>query len=515
MTNNTKKRKHESSQPSAADHHDGHDGKMFDDENIESVLFEEMTTVNSQLISLANKVKLVDSRYFVYNSEIIDEFVGNIYEFLKQVDIHRKKVSSTRLNSDNLFSIFQFLNVNDLAYCRYVSKLWKDVVDRVEIQVNASKNVEFLVKSPQIKNVTSLKLSGALVSSFQSLSRKGIRWDKLHTLDISGNNLILSSVKHLTKCQMPNLTELSLRQLQKFKKTEADALFGSAFMSTVKKLDVSYNFDGIGSCLGTKYLKQITHLTSHTYGYRGNEFQNEVLKNKPNLEYLDIGNYQITDISLSNGNCKNLTYLKITECSINNQDFANLLISPNLPNLTTVKWVNANVQSYRNMVFDNTIAKFPPNSQSSITNLKLDDSNLAPFPSLIDHCPELKQLRLRPTKESQNVLSNYLNSTCLSNLEYLSIDGGNKELQIICTNPILSNLKELRFTNIEETSIDATILSNCTNLINLTKLEGNRKGKMKVTSECLQALKTNPTFSKLQTKDIYVQEETLKLENIR
>ena len=106
------------------------------DENIETVLYNEMTTVNSQLISLVNKVKLADSCYFMYNNGMIDEFIGNIHEFLKQLDFNRKKASSDRLNSDVLSHIYQFLDNTTLQECCcLVSKLWRQSVDGLEVGV--------------------------------------------------------------------------------------------------------------------------------------------------------------------------------------------------------------------------------------------------------------------------------------------------------------------------------------------------------------------------------------------
>lgn len=483
-----------------------HDTSASSDEisNIESVLFNEMTLVNSHLVSLAEKVKLVDHRYFSHNSAMIDEFIGTVHEFLRQVDIHRKKLSYDQLSSDTLFNIYQFLDTPTLVSCQLVSKLWKETLNGIEMGVTlryASTHINSLVNSSMSKNVTSLTLGYAGPDVFQTLSgTKNL--NNLKTLNLSSNDMGIASVKHLQNCSMHNLTELDLRLVRKFKEREAKMLFNSSFMSSVKKLNLS----GINASKkfceffsSSKYLNQLTHLNFNGIFSSGIDL---ILKDKINLEHLEVEHCNISSTNqLTNGNYSNITFLNISNCHISNSEFIDLLISPNLPKLTTLKARSINQEYMPFAVVDNSVVQLPPNSQSSITDLDLEGSNIIPFSNFTYHCPKLKKLNIFihnfVNEDFRKAYVNSLSAPALSNLEYLKVCCNSILLDIIFTSPFYSNLKEIdcEFSECAK-ELDLDLISNCNNLVNLTTFKALR---LRVTSDCLQVFKTNPTFSNLKT----------------
>ncbi|EFC38075.1 hypothetical protein NAEGRDRAFT_53287 [Naegleria gruberi] len=495
-----KKRKHEpSSQPS-----DNDDEKMSNDPNFESVLFDEMTQVNCQLISLANKVKQVDYHYFLNNSGMIDEFIGNIHEFLKQVDIHRKQVSFTRLSADSLSHIFQFLDTTTLKnHCGLVSKLWNQSVEGLKVRVRPL-NVDNLLNSSLIKKVSSLKLVNPTANTFKSIA-KSRNLVNLQTLDLSDHKLSKTAIGHVKKFQVPNLTELKLCKMKKFTEKEvAKELFHSKFMSNIKKLYLSHSFEGssksfIESISESKYMNQITHLNiNNTYidKYNKDTGIDKFLKDKINLEHLEMEFYRLSvhPNLLTSGNYKNLTYLNISNCFVSNQEFVDLILSPNLPKLTTLKAKRLN-NFYWSNAQPTQAVEFPPNRQSSLTELDLGDLTL---PKLFDHCPKLKKLSFSDFDDDDNnkEILNMMKSPNLSNLEYLDINHWKGMSENLFTNPIYSNLKELYLTPIHQVEpLDVNLVSNCTNLVNLAKL--CIKSAHILTNDCLEEFNKNPTFVKL------------------
>ena len=191
----------------------------------------------------------------------------------------------------------------------------------------------------------------------------------------------------------------------------------------------------------------------------------------------------------------NLTYLDISSCQLSrNQEFIDLMFSPNLPNLTTLKgkalWAEEDGKE------KDIVVEIPPNSQSSLTDLDIRYCRVGFYPSLFNHCPKLKKLSVYSLhdEESKKLHLNMMKSPNLTNLEYLKMDSWNEASEIIFTNPIYSNLKELHlvrpFRNGENLNVE--LVSNCNNLVNLTTLT------VSVETQDLQEFQKNPTFSKLK-----------------
>ncbi|EFC36918.1 hypothetical protein NAEGRDRAFT_54100 [Naegleria gruberi] len=472
--------------------------------DIESVLFDEMTSVNSQLISLASKVKLVDNRYFVNNSGMIDEFIENIHEFLKQVDIHRRKVSSEQLNSDNLFHIYQFLDLKNLVHCcQLVCKSWKQTLNRVNFTVKVDKSktmIGQLVKSSLITNVTSLRMQHPTSDMFKSLSSCK-KLQNLKTLDLNYSRLGKTAVKYLAKCQMPNLTELKLNNASNFTEIEAKELFhSSSLLSNIKKLEIQHEMskEFIEILSNSKYLKNLSHLNLKSLKMEtGNYGLDLCLKDKNDLERLEIRRFNLTNYPklLTDGSFMNLTFLDIAHCSISNRELGDLLVSPNLPKLATL---HASCSST-----DNSIIELPTDihTRSSLTDLNF--SNIASFPSLANYCTNLLKLTIiipSIEKKSSNALIDLISSPNLSNLKRLDISCWDEIFEILFTSPNFTKLEELHsyptdFRNTEELLTTELIL-NCKTLINLRLFQWY--GMRQVTSEeGEEAFFKNPTFSKL------------------
>ncbi|EFC36397.1 predicted protein [Naegleria gruberi] len=245
-------------------------------------------------------------------------------------------------------------------------------------------------------------------------------------------------------------------------------------------------------------MKQLTHLKINNFGNDDEEKDiigiDLFIEDKVNLEYLEMEGYRFKQTNfLTNGNLKNLTFLDVNNSSMKNQDFANLIVSPNLPKLTTLK---AN-----NLYHDETVATFPPNSQSSVTYLDIRYCELVLFPSLLDHCPKLKKLKVLPGGEDEYIslkeLLNMMKSPSLSNLEYLDITCCGETVEIIFTSPIYSNLQELRLELHESSNqtLDISLVSKCTTLVNLKTLDLWRTEYL---AELEEEIKRNPTFSKVK-----------------
>ncbi|EFC39011.1 hypothetical protein NAEGRDRAFT_52719 [Naegleria gruberi] len=534
MPKQSKKRKHEETSDQQLANVDEHV-----DENIDGTLFNEMTNVNDQLLSLSKKVKLVGHHYFVNNNCMIDEFVGNINEFLKELDVHRRRVSSDQLNSDNLFHIYQFLDIPVLMNsCQLVSKMWRETLKRLSFKVRlgtasysrrksvkvGKEEITSLLDGPFIKNVTSLSLFSAGVDTFQVLSNCK-KLENLTKLNLASNNMGIQSVKNLKKCSMKNLTKLNLANVKKFTEKEAKELLNSSFMSSVKKLDLtSHDFPKsfLQIISESKYLNQLTHLELAQHSQSGNEDYGltELLKDKVNLEYLGIRNHRLTLYPNFWTSLTNITRLDLSYCSMPNSEFVNLIVSPSLPKLTTLKaenfnWGNANIfggptAHYRQE--NSEVVQCPPNSQSSLTDLNLKSTYISTFPSLSYHCPNLKRLTISHSSarycENKNLLKSsyetFLSAPTLSNLEYLDISDLaclESLFEIIFDSPVFSNLKELicQCCNMDGINLYENLVSKCTNLVNLRKIDAHSVSASKA---CVKALQTNPTFAKLRKVSI-------------
>ncbi|EFC46813.1 hypothetical protein NAEGRDRAFT_47527 [Naegleria gruberi] len=528
MPKQNKKRKHAETSSSKEEHVD---------ENIDGVLFNEMTSVNDQLLSLSKKVKLVGHHYFVNNSSMIDEFVGNINEFLKDLDVHRRKVSSDQLNSDNLFHIYQFLDLPILMNsCQLVSKTWRETLKRLSFKVKlgsksytkrnsvkiGKEEITSLLDGSFIKNVTSLSLFSAGVDTFQALASCK-KLDNLTKLDLSSNNMGIQTVKNLKKCSIKNLTKLNLSGMRKFTEKEVKELLNSSFMSSVKKLDLSshdYPETILQIMSESKYLNQLTHLKlpQHVqYLKKGDNGLVPFLKDKVNLEYLAIRNRSLNESQYPNlfTSLTNITSLDLSYGYMPNSEFVNLIFSPSLPKLTTLKaerfnWTNANIFKERTQYTkeNSEVVQCPPNSQSSITDLYLKNTYISTFPSLTYHCPNLKRLTISNSYaldcENKELLKStyvtFLSAPTLSNLEYLDISDLTcleSLFEIIFDSSVYSNLKELicKCSNVHGIKLYENLVSKCTNLVNLRNFDAFA---VSASSECVKALQTNPTFAKLR-----------------
>ncbi|EFC42133.1 Hypothetical protein NAEGRDRAFT_69941 [Naegleria gruberi] len=493
------------------------------DENIQEILFNEMTSVTDQLISLCKKVKLADHRCFFNNGVMVNEFFGKVYSLLEEMNIHRRKVSSDQFNSDTLFHIYQFLDFTDLLQnCQPVSKLWKESLNRVKFHVSLgstnrngkfnNENLIHLLNGPFIQNVTSLRLGKAQLDAFKTLSTcKNL--DNLIKLDLRFNNMASQRVTYLTKCSMKNLTELSLHDVQNFTENEAKELFNSTFMSNVKKFNIvqeSYSDELFEAMSNSKHFSQLTHLELRQIAQGTKSELKLLLKDMSNLEYLGLRNHRLTNFSnlFTSGNLYNITHLDLSYCRMLNSEFANLIVSPKLPKLIKLKaqdfnWGNLEFFDKKNE--NSQVAHCPPNSQSSLTDLDFQSCFITPFPTLTHHCPNLNRLSLRNSRKCPNkelLRSSYitfLSAPSLCNLEFLDISGLEcleSLFEIIFTLPFYPNLRELKCSPSREggETLQANLISNCSHLKNLRILDAYG---VFASNECLKSLQTNPTFSNL------------------
>ena len=436
------------------------------EKSIEHQVFDNMTKVNSGLITLNSKLLSVDYSYMLNHCDMVDEFVDNIHLFLGHLGVLRKKLASERLNTDTISFIYQFLDSKMiLCTCQYVSKIWRESLSKTSLYGTLSKKKSYLIRS---------------MKNFKFANR-------ITSLDINKPSLdsikVLCKTKRLKGLENLSLTDLGVQSISQLCSTKR---------LKPKKLVLNSFFSGcVEKMLSSQMVSNLESLELLALSTTNNEWDNVKLSKLTNLEVTGRNLINFNDRNIVCNlmakcpllKCVKLSYmtffsvelqlpvlerLVLEDCEVT-KSFLSQLVSSRFPNLKYLELKSITVKE------SNTDTKLDePNPNCPIKELKIM-SNIQNLALITKYCKNIKSLSLqRPLNwyHPPFDFSDYFSAECLYSLETLELIYFSLLFKPVM-DLLFPNLKKLIYRGNEATDVALKLLENCTSLVSLEKLSVN------------------------------------------